>query len=226
MNGVKWSKVCSTQKIEKIIIVGTGPSLKNFDFNKLDGKGFIIAVNDSGKDVLNANIWFTLDPWGLQGPQLPPRNFKGQLWAAVPEDFGTINARCDAHKITASKTINFLHRIPFHTTNANTQDEYLNWGLNEDNSCINTLNSGYGALNFAYHLKPKKILLLGMDATSGYYYDPIRKTKSLHTLPWIFESAKKQLDVNGIKILNGSIDSNITCFSKFSIDNALYEFCR
>lgn len=223
MNGIKWSKVSSDENIEKIIIVGTGPSLNNFDFNKLHGRGFIIAVNDAHKYVPFANAWFTLDPWGLGGAQLPNKNFNGQMWAAVPDDFGQIDAKCPTHRITPLPSIKFLHRLAFHTANY-TVDDYLTWGLSEDKGSINSLNSGYGALNLAYHLRPKSILLLGIDATNGYFFDPQKKTRSLNFLPWIFESAKPQIDNAGIKVINGSHISKISCFEKISPQSALINF--
>jgi hypothetical protein len=224
MSGIKWSKITPDPKVTKIIIVGTGPSLLNFDFNKLYGKGFIIAVNDAHKFLPYADAWFTLDPWGLSGAQIPNKDFKGQMWAAVPDDFALRDARCSTHRIIPPPTIKFLHRITFHTSNHTTTDDYLQWGLNEDSSCINTLNSGYGALNLAYHYRPNKILLLGMDATSGYFFDTEKKTRSLNFLPWIFESAKPQLDKASIHVLNGSHVSKISCFPKLSPKSALINF--
>lgn len=223
MTGIKWSKITPNEKYDKVIIVGTGPSLTGFDFNKLHGKGFIIAVNDAHKFVPFANAWFTLDPWGLGGQQTPDKNFFGQMWAAVPDDFGLRDAKCPTHRTAPLPSIKFLHRIPFHTATV-TPDDYLQWGLSEDSSSINSLNSGYGALNLAYHMRPKKILLLGMDATSGYFFDPDKKTRSLNFLPWIFESAKPQLNAAGISVLNGSHTSKIACFEKMSANAAVINF--
>lgn len=223
MNGIRWSKITPDKNIEKVIIVGTGPSLDKFDFNKLHKKGFIIAVNDAHKYVPFADAWFTLDPWGLGGSQTPDKNFAGQLWAAVPDDFGQSDAKCPTHRINPLPNIKFLHRIAFHTGQI-TVDDYLTWGLAEDKGSINSLNSGYGALNIAYHLRPRKILLLGIDATSGYFFDPTKRTRSLNFLPWIFESAKPQLDAVNIKVVNGSHISKITCFEKLSPKTALINF--
>jgi hypothetical protein len=223
VNGLKWSRITPDSNVNKIIIVGTGPSLVGFDFDKLYGKGFIIAVNDAHQYLPYANAWFTLDPWGLTGTQTPDRNFKGQMWAAVPDDFAQRDAKCPTHRITPLPSIKFLHRISFHTATC-TPDDYLQWGLNEDNSCINSLNSGFGALNLAYHMRPQKILLLGMDATSGYFFDQTKKTRPLNFLPWIFESAKIQLDRTNIQVLNGSHISKITCFNKMSPNSALMNF--
>lgn len=228
MNGVRWSKIYKNEQFNKIIIIGSGPSLKDFDANILKDLGYYIIVINNAFNICNfANAWFTLDPWGLDGRQLPPINFKGDLFAAVPEDFGLSNARITDHKISiqASRKIQFLHRIVFHTdVNSIKNGDYLNWGLSEDPSCINTLNSGYGALNLAYHMKPDKILLLGIDASTGYFNNVNQKTRSLSHLPLIFESTIPQLQERNITVINGSINSNITCFKRLQITEALEEF--
>ena len=114
MNGVKWSKI-EQKKPDNVIIVCTGPSLTNFNFESLKGKGYIIAVNDAGKFVPFADAWFTLDPWGLTGQQLPPVPFTGQLYAAVPEDYALSDARANNHRVAANQKIKYLHRVPFHS---------------------------------------------------------------------------------------------------------------
>lgn len=222
MNGVKWGRVSSEHRPEKIVIVASGPSLNNFNFNILKRDDlYIITVNDAGKYVPFADAWFTLDPWGLHGPQLPPDDFSGKLFAAVPEDFGLPNARISEHRTVCPRPITYLHRIVFHSRTPLTNDEYRNWGLNEDPSCINTLNSGFGAFNLAYHMRPKKILLLGLDASHGYFYDTHKNTRSLSFLPLIFESTIPQIERAGISVVNGSVNSRITCFERMSIENAL-----
>ena len=68
------------------------------------------------------------------------KNFAGQMWAAVPDDFGQKEAKYLTHRITPLPSIKFLHRIAFHTASC-TPDDYLQWGLSEDIGCINSLNS-------------------------------------------------------------------------------------
>lgn len=228
MNGIHWNKIDTNINPDKVVIIGSGPSLYNFDVNKLKDKGyFIIVVNDAYKLVNFADMWFTLDPWGINRGQLPDATFKGELWCAVPEDFALPNARINDHKIEipTNRSINFLHRIVFHTDiNSITKENYLTWGLNEDPSCINTLNSGFGAFGIAYHLRPRKILLLGLDASTGYFFDKDKKTRSLNHLPLIFESTIPQIKKHNIQIVNGSEFSNITCFPRYNVDKALEIF--
>jgi len=222
MHGVRWTKIKDVGKHRTIIICCTGPSLKNFDFTSLKDKGYIIAVNDAGKYIPFADAWFTLDPWGCgaAGKQIPP-NFQGDLFAAVPEDFGTPTAKSTTHRVTPHPKMNYLHRIAFHTINDYKPADYLSWGLNEDSSCINTGNSGFGALNLAYHMRPKRVFLLGIDATSGYFFDERKSTKSLNHLPMIFKSSVKQLESKNIEVINGSQYSKIECFPRCTLNVVL-----
>jgi hypothetical protein len=219
MNGIKWSKINKTASPDTVIIICAGPSLKEFNLQKLKGLGYVIAVNDTVKFAPFADMWFTLDPWGCgsEGKQYP-KNFEGELYAAVPEDYGTYNAKSLDHRVTACPKMNYLHRIPFHTSNVIKSYDYLTWGLNEDVGSINTGNSGYGALNVAYHLKPKRVVYFGLDASAGYFYNDKSITRSLNHLPSIFRSALPQLRAANIEVLNASQNSNIDCFPRYSFN--------
>jgi hypothetical protein len=198
---------------DRIIIIGGGRSLKGFNFGRLHRQDcFIIAVNDSGQHVPFAHAWFTLDPWGLYGPQLPDLKFKGQLYAAVPEDFGTPRAAMRGHRMEPTASIKYLRRL----TNEG--------GLCEDPSGIYTGNSGYGALGLAYHMKPKKVLLLGIDGDFGYYYPSHKTNNNLAHLPELFEASLPQLRRNNIHVINGSPNSSVTCFPRQTPDYAVSEF--
>ena len=89
----RFSKLASEKKLSYPSFnkpkVSKSKSLKDFDLERLRGLGYIIAVNDAGKEILFADAWITIDPWGLHGPQLPPEEFKGKLYAGVSEDYNT-----------------------------------------------------------------------------------------------------------------------------------------
>lgn len=225
MYGVRWGKIDTTLKPEKIVIVATGPSLIGFNYNLLKDKGYyVICVNDAWKSVPFADAWFTLDPHGFHKQQLPTHPFSGKLFAAVPEDFGLPNARIKDHQCIAPTKVTYLHRIIWHTFSNMPTEEQLFWGLNEDTGSINTLNSGYGAFGMAYHYRPKKILLLGIDASRGYAHDPSCMTRPLNHLPTIFRSTLPQIEAAGIEVINGSLLSNVDCFPRFSPLTALDNF--
>lgn len=196
-------------KTKNVVIIGSGRSLSKFKFDSLrDQDCFIITVNGSGNSVPFADAWFTLDPWGLQGPQLP-RKFEGQLYAAIPEHYGTVYAQGKNHRPEPTADIKYLQRIPYEG------------GLCEDPWAIHTGNSGFGALGLAYHMRPEKVLLLGIDADVGYYYTPHKRNRKLDHLPRIFEESIPQLEERNIKVINGSPHSAVNCFTKYSPEYGL-----
>lgn len=215
--GVKFGKVDVSQKYKNIIIVASGPSVKNIDLVKLRNLDdtFIIAVNGSGAHVPFADAWFTLDPWGLDGPQLP-KNFNGKLYAAVPQDFGTRFARIEQYRKVPTANITYLHRLISHNyTNVTSETAYVE-GLSEDTGCISTGNSGYGALNVAYHMRPFNIFLLGIDGNLGYWYPSDKSNRPLNYLPTMMDSAKPQLDDAYINVYTVSPTSAINTFDKLT----------
>lgn len=224
-NGITWGRINPDDVKNNIIIIGSGKSLIGFDFNKLKGLGTIITVNDAGRAVPFAHMWFTLDPWGLHGPQLPP-HFQGKLYAAVSEDYATPKAQSPEHRTTPDGRITFLHRLRSHNKIGVSSETAYKTGLSEDTSCINTGNSGYGALNLAYHFRPKKILLLGIDGTVGYFYTDSKSNRPLTYLPTMFESAAPQLRKADIKLINGSINSAITAYPRFTVEESIKEFLK
>jgi hypothetical protein len=221
MNGVSWG-VVSCQH-DSIVIVCSGRSLKSFDMNLLSGIGHIICVNNSYIGVPIYDAWFTLDPWGLSGGQLPKKG-NPKLYAAVPQDFGTPHAKIQSHRINAPKNITYLHRLISHNNPTVSSETAYRLGLSEDPGCINTGNSGFGALNLAYHMKPKKILILGMDGDIGYYYSGSEKNRSLKFLPLMMESTVDQLKKANITVINGSLNSSITCFQKYTPEESVKIF--
>ena len=192
-----------------VIVVGGGSSLTGFDFKSLyDSGAYIITVNDSAKTVPFADAWFTLDPWGLYGPQLPKGGFRGKLYAAVPDNYGTPDALPNHRKIPTAN-ITYLHRM-----------DYIP-GIPESLEQVYTGNSGFGAFQLAYHLAPKKILLLGIDAGRGYFYPSRKSNRDLSHLPRLFNDALPQLQAKGISVLNGSPNSKVTCFPRYTPEYAL-----
>lgn len=219
-NGIKFGSIPKLSP-ENVIIIGSGPSLKGFDFNLLKDNGLVISVNNAVNAVPFSDIWFTLDPWGLHGPQLPKPPFKGKLVAAVPQDFGRRDAKSPHHRKTPHRNIVFLQRLISHNLMDVSSETAKIEGLSEDPRCVSTGNSGYGALNIAYHLRPQRILLLGIDCTVGYFYTDKEKNRPLAFLPKLFESAKPQLDRANITVINGSPNSAIKTFPRHTPNEAV-----
>lgn len=218
MNGIKWGKVegCA----ENVIIIGSGPSVRDIKLDRLQGlrDTYIVSVNGAGSFVPFADAWFTLDPWGLHGPQLPV-NSSSKLYAAVPADYGTPYARSLDHRVVPVPAITFLHRLASHNYTNISSDTAYSLELSEDRSCIHTGNSGFGALNLAYHLRPKNIYLLGIDGSIGYFYPSKTNNRPLKTLQILFESAKTQLDDANINVFNVSMGSLVQSYKKLPSDD-------
>ena len=216
--GIKWGEVKDIAGIDDVIIVRSGPSVKDIDIEKLKEyaertNAYIIAVNGAGEHVNFADAWFTLDPWGLNGGQIP-KSFSGDLYAAVPDDYGTPSAKSLQHRVSPNSGVIFLHRLQSHNyVNISSESAYT-LGLSDDRRCISTGNSGYGALNLAYHFKPKRIFMLGIDGSVGYFYQSKTPNKSLSHLKLLFKSTVKQLDAHKIKVYNVSPNSTVDAFEK------------
>lgn len=213
IQNVSWTKI-EPCKFDTVFVVGSGPSAKEVDFKKIRQVGYCIAVNDVCNDFLDAHAWFTLDPWGLHKDQLH-HNFKGIAYAAVPEAYGNKNAIDINHRLMPSKKFKYLHRVP-QNFNIGSLSKHKEWGLNEDPRCINSGNSGFGALNLAFHMRPKRIALVGIDATSGYYFNRAKYTRPLSHLPNLFSSSVDQLKRENIEVVDCSLRGKITCFDKLS----------
>lgn len=225
MKGIQWGRVSPNLKAKKVIVVCSGPSLKGFDFKRINRDDYyVITVNDSVKGAPFADAWFTLDPWGLNGPQLPENGFKGKLFAAVPQDYGRRDAVNPKHRVRPKGNIIFLQRLIAHNKLEESSETAFSLTLSEDPRCVSTGNSGYGAFNIAYHLRPQKILLLGLDGSMGYYYTNTETNRPLTYLPKMFNSTKRQIERANIEVINGSQNSAILTYPRHSILEALEIF--
>jgi hypothetical protein len=217
--GIKWGRVdLPATPIDNIVIVASGPSVNdiNTDLLKQFKNSYIITVNGAGKHLPFAHAWFTLDPWGLTGAQLPPETLNCKLFAAVPDDYGTPSARSPQHRHVPKSKITYLHRLQSHNYTNISSDTAYKIGLSEDRSCINTGNSGYGALNLAYHMRPKNIYLLGIDGNSGYFYTKKERNRPLTYIQQLFASAEPQLIKSNISVYNVSPSSLIKTYKKIT----------
>ncbi len=101
--------------------------------------------------------------------------------------------------------------------------------LSETPDTLNGGNSGFCALNLAYTLKPRRIVLIGFDMSRGpngepYWHDPYPwahpkgATKPGHFKRWIaqFTPAAEQCAAAGIEVLNVTTNSALTVFKRIS----------
>lgn len=223
MNGVTFSAVPKTNP-ELVVIVCSGKSVSQFDLRKIPDSATIIAVNGAGKFCPRIDYWFTSDPWGLDGKQLP-LNKSCEMWAAVNDTYATKAATIKDYKNSPNKNVKFLQRIISHNRPSVSSETAYSLGLSEDNRCISAGNSGYGAINFAYHLGAKSIIILGMDGDIGYFYSNTEKNRPLTYLQQMIDSTLEQMNKAGVNVINASVNSAITTYPRMTAERAFAEIC-
>lgn len=204
---------------KKCVILGSGPSLNELtDLDILElSRHTIICVNGAILRILRIpslpidNIYFfSLDPSEKNIERLKLCHEKG----------------IECHFALGNETVPFpIHRYTRVATeyilpaNDNTPEYWFKrWsctpGMQDDKDKISTGNSAAGGVNLAYHMGAKKILIVGVDASTGYY-DNSGSPNDLSHLPMLFSSYKSQLDDNGIEVrIAGDMNSD---FDKIDI---------
>ncbi len=203
-----------TQRHNKVIIVAGGNSLRDFDLSKLKIKGVVTIAVNGAVEHFDADYFCTIDRFAPQYINRYPENCYKFIGFKEPIFEGFHN----------------LRRFLIHHTDGIINNNCL---LCEDRSMIQTHNSAYAAFNLAYHFKAKKIVLLGVDADqSPHFYDDINNPviydnaslgwkNSISKIPLLFEKSLPQINKRGINVVNGSINSNVQCFTKMSITDSL-----
>lgn len=218
-----------TQKHDRVLIVGGGESLRDFNFNLTRNlNAVIITVNNVIKYLPHVNYWITVDP--IQKDGNPQRGMieqrKGVQYFCCLPDLETIQNEGDRnyYRRAILPGVQYLQRI------LPEDDRYL---LQEDKSKITTGDSIFGALGLAYHFEAKKIAMIGVDVYGfGHWYDsePPYNAYSQDSSKWeayrnnvkrIYSHSVDQFVDRGIQVYNGSEDSFVDCFPKMSPLEAL-----
>lgn len=190
---------------DRVIVLASGPSVLSVKPEQVKNAGaVVISVNTAIEWVGWSRYWFTLDPMCL-----PKR-----IWSNRVE--GCKYVLCGPNDFDHPKWCTRLDRVAgnmFGKLRAKP-------GLSDDAQAVHTGNSAYGALGVAYHMRPKKILLLGVDANDSTKIDgSASKPGWLDHLPKLFASALPQL--SSIEVVNGSPHSAIDCFNKMTPSQGL-----
>jgi hypothetical protein len=204
---------------QRCFVVGGGPSLRFFDFNRLKGQGRIIVCNKSFLDVPFADMMIAMDQdlyrWIHSGAlansaakkeEIKNRfiRFKGlKVWIELGN-----------HKMD---DIHYVHnfRLP-RITRRFTQGIYTG------------NNTGVGALMAAVTLGANPIYLLGIDGKhqgkkshyhSGYPREqqPVTAKSFVHH----FEFVARPLKHAGIRVVNLNPNSAVRCFHFSTIDEVV-----
>ena len=192
-----------TSYSNKFIIVGS--SQEAVKFKPVDGYK-IIAVNNAISITKEyTDFWFTLDPSDENLFIMKTKPYSCKYYAAVPKDFGSIKSEVKRYRRPRPIGVNYLERI------SGDGPWDCHYGFRENRYEIATGNSGYGALNLAYHFNATEVVLLGFNGDNSRKFDG-KKSRDLLHLPKLFESAKVQLDQKGVMVYNANTEGDIDCF--------------
>ena len=182
-------------------LVGGGPSLRGFDWSRLDGKN-VIAVNRAFQVLPNAPYVYFSDKrfWDWHGAQL--KSYSGRIISG-------------AHRLR----VNGVESYQF--TGVAGLD--LTPGkLRHGNS------SGYAAINLAVHLGARKIVLLGYDMRMvddrAHWHDGypvVARQNVFDKMHAFFETMVPQLKQLDVTVLNACPGSRINAFPQISHEEAL-----
>jgi hypothetical protein len=99
-------------------------------------------------------------------------------------------------------------------------------GLNKTKGVVNEGgNSGYQAINLAYHAGAKRLVLVGYDMRGGHWHGdhPPGLNKRPSYAHWIRDMKQLALDLEreGVQVANASPKSALRCFPAMGLDAAL-----
>lgn len=212
-----------TEQHDRILIVACGPSVMGVDLSNVPPRVYVIGVNGAGIWCDRLDAWFSLDPSPyVRG--IARLNRSGvQYFMAVPDDYGESGAVCVCHRDPPEPHVTFLRRV------VGNGHGHLrtNVRLSGDPGAIHTGNSAFGALGVAYHMHPRKVAFVGLDASDdGHAYSDEPSVAEGRPnfdalLPDMFASAVSQIEARGIRVRNGSPRSAVTCFPRVDPSAAL-----
>ena len=183
-----------------LAIVGGGPSLAGFNFERLRSRYRILAVNDSLLHLpYPPDAVFSLDNNWARHRCAEMSCFRGEKFLAVQEEYWPY----------VDQSAVMLRRLRRHS-------------LSADQGSIHICGtSGYGALNLAYLKRAREIFLFGFDmGGSGHWHPEPGWGGGIALEPWAaaFDDASAQLAAEGVKVWNCSPRSQILAFPRISLE--------
>jgi hypothetical protein len=201
---------------ERCFIIGGGPSLIGFDFNRLRERGRIIAINKAYLDVPFADILFFMDGskttfYGhVQSGRLAPGCLeKWREFAGHKVYLNLVGRRLDdVYSVKSAGRAGLSHSI--------------RQGLYHGN------NSGVGAIGLAICLGANPIYLLGIDCKfkdgkSHYHggYPNRMPERVFNSFIREFERLAQHLRRTQFQVINLNPDSGLRCFPFSTIEEVL-----
>lgn len=199
------------------VILAGGPSLKDFDPSVLASVR-TITINDSWRILPTADYLYFCDKKWWQYHQ--DRNLR-----SLDNKFSFHDLIYKGFWVKGGPGFNDhpqVHALSF----------CGQVGLSEDpRGLCHGSNSGYAAINLAYLLGAKKIILLGYDmdfvgSVTHWHREPreepneFRKTLTNSMLP-LFSYLMDPLEAAGVQVINANPNSALTCWPRMELQEAL-----
>lgn len=198
-----------------VAVVGGGPSLTGFDFERLRG-AHVLAVKGSIFDIPWADAGFGLDMPRYAEWRDKLARVQSRVYWAVPED------QLERTGPPPAKNITFLKRL-------------VGQGLSQDPSEIyGGGTSGFGAMQICIHKRAKSIVLFGFDYDGAYdasvgfrhndqHYEKRRAQTAQNWIEWAehFREYVPYLSEHNIQVVNACPESAIDCFLKVSLEDGV-----
>jgi hypothetical protein len=187
--------------LKTIVCVASGPSLTPEDVNYCRGKAEVIVVNDNWRLAPWADYLYATDYqwWKHYLPEVREK-FSGKL-------------------LTVDEAAHDRLGVPW----VRGKDEP---GLSKRRDILHTGdNSGYAAINFAYHLGAERIVLLGYDMQGTHWFgDHPPEFCTLNDFPDYlsnFPKLAEDLLCEGVRVINATRSTALECFPRMTIEEAL-----
>ena len=188
-----------------VAIVGGGPSIIDFDFERLRG-ATVLAVKGSIFSIPWADAGFGHDlarynEWRDRLAALPCR-----VYWAVHED--------QLHRAHPAENVTFLRRRD-------------GGGFGSDEGAVyDGGTSGFGAFQIALHKRAKRIVLFGFDYDGSNEDVATDKRAAQHAANWKkwaehFRAFVPHLRDSGVSVVNACPHSAITCFQKVELEDGV-----
>jgi len=201
---------------ERCFIIGGGPSLRGFDFERLRGAGRVIAINKAYREAPFADVLYFMDngfyKWAHEG-SLFPGSF--EAWQA----FGGYKVFLNilGREYGDVYSVRSLGRVGLSNS--------LRMGIYHGN------NSGVGAVGLAFILKANPIYLLGIDCKIddgrklSHYHDGYSKRPmsqaAYRSFKTDFERLCRFIRRTSTKVVNLNPHSAVRCFPFSTVDEVL-----
>ena len=197
---------------DTVFIIGGGPSVLSILTDDVDiSNKDIIVVNNAYKLFPNALICHFMDNMWWQWHQDSEHNIKDNF-------HGDITVATTSHRdyVREDRIITYIH-------------DNKKGGLSLDKQKLNGSNAGHQAINVAYHLGYKKVVLIGFDSnhkdTQTHWHNDHKRSSDLSRYNDVFMPAFHKISEDITKhkltfqIYNANITSAIKCFEYKNIQD-------